>query len=210
MNTDMIEEEWTRLKTTLAARRMKIQDVTWPSLEASFGNVCPMFFMLVNYLLTLPGSSVDAERGFSRMKLIKSDWRSRLGESNLSDQILLNLETEPIGSFDPMPAIAHWYSGGQRARRPFYKDEMRKSETPRECSVFQRTDGHEVIPVSLDLHEDQAEHEGEEEADEEDLQEGATFTPDSQSDDEDEDLSRRDLLALQQKSYRLFIENLRN
>lgn len=39
--------------------------LTWKRLYEDFGNDFPNFFHLIDYLLTLPGSSVDAERGFS-------------------------------------------------------------------------------------------------------------------------------------------------
>jgi len=35
------------------------------ALEDTFGEDFPNLFLLFNYLLTLPGSSVEAERGFS-------------------------------------------------------------------------------------------------------------------------------------------------
>jgi len=62
------------------------------------------------------------------MKIVKNDWRSRLGEENLCDLMLITLESADIGSFDPQPAIHLWYSQGQRARRPFYKDELKVVE----------------------------------------------------------------------------------
>lgn len=42
------------------------------------------------------------------MKLVKNDWRSRLGEANLSDLMLVSLEVETIDQFDPLPAIHLW------------------------------------------------------------------------------------------------------
>lgn len=59
------------------------------------------------------------------MKLVKNDWQSRLGEANLSDLMLVSLEVETIDQFDPLPAIHLWYAGGERARRPFYKEELK-------------------------------------------------------------------------------------
>jgi hypothetical protein len=56
------------------------------------------------------------------MKLQKSDWRSRLGDQNLSDLMLISMEGPEVGEFDPDQAIKQWESEGVRARRPFYNE----------------------------------------------------------------------------------------
>lgn len=60
------------------------------------------------------------------MKVIKNDWRSRLGCQNLSDLILVSLETPSVDKYDPTAAINAWNTGGVRTRRPFYKDDLKK------------------------------------------------------------------------------------
>lgn len=50
------------------------------------------------------------------MKLVKIDWRSRLVEDNLSDLMLISMEVYTIATYNPMPAIEKWYTGGLRAR----------------------------------------------------------------------------------------------
>ena len=54
-----------------------------------------------------------------RMKFVKNDWRSRLGDKNLSDLMIINIE-----GFDPTDAIDLWASEGERVKRPFYMDEL--------------------------------------------------------------------------------------
>ncbi|CAC5416906.1 unnamed protein product [Mytilus coruscus] len=49
------------------------------------------------------------------MKMVKNDWRSRLGDANLSDLMLICIEEEPVERFDTIPAIEKWYAGGLRA-----------------------------------------------------------------------------------------------
>ncbi|XP_021370897.1 zinc finger protein 862-like isoform X2 [Mizuhopecten yessoensis] len=131
-----IEPEWMLLKTAVQnrSRQKEAPPLTWPMLQEMEGKRCSNLFTLVNYLLSLPGSSEDAERGFSRMKMVKNDWRSRLGDQNLSDLLLILLEVEPVKSFDPHAAIQLWYAEGTRAKRPFYKDEINaRSQPPRLC-----------------------------------------------------------------------------
>ena len=54
------------------------------------------------------------ERGFSHMKLIKTDITSNLSEKSLSNGILNRLHLAPIAEFDPSPAIDYWLSVKQR------------------------------------------------------------------------------------------------
>ena len=69
---------------------------------------CSNLLCLVDLILTIPASSADAERGFNRLKIAKSDWRSKLSDTNLSDQMTIMLEGPSIAMFDPAPAINLW------------------------------------------------------------------------------------------------------
>ena len=60
---------------------------------------------LVDLVLTLPVHSADCERGFSHMKKVKSDWRSKLRDTTVSDCLTIILETPSI---DPAPALELW------------------------------------------------------------------------------------------------------
>ncbi|KAG7177180.1 Zinc finger protein 862-like 1, partial [Homarus americanus] len=46
-------------------------------------------------------SSADAERGFSQVKLIKTDWRSRLTDDHLTDLMVVQSQSESVGNFNP-------------------------------------------------------------------------------------------------------------
>ncbi|KAG7157174.1 hypothetical protein Hamer_G010016 [Homarus americanus] len=59
-------------------------------------------------------SSADAERGFSQVKLIKTDWRSRLTDDHLTDLMVVQLQTECVGNFNPDKAIARFLTTGAR------------------------------------------------------------------------------------------------
>ncbi|CAC5364061.1 unnamed protein product [Mytilus coruscus] len=56
----------------------------------------------------------DADRGFNRLKLTKDDFRNKLSHSNLTDQMMIMLESQPITEYDPMPAITIWNSTPRR------------------------------------------------------------------------------------------------
>ena len=66
---------------------------------------CSNLLCLVDLILTIPA---DAERGFNRLKMDKSDWRSKLSDTNLSDQMTIMLEGPSIVMFDPASAINLW------------------------------------------------------------------------------------------------------
>ena len=51
------------------------------------------------------------------MKLVKSDWRSCLRPSILSDLLFIMLHAYDIPSYDPTDAINLWNLTGQRTRR---------------------------------------------------------------------------------------------
>lgn len=52
------------------------------------------------------------------MKLIKNDWRNKLGNQSLRNILQIILHTPAIKDYDPIPAIHLWHSLGERARRP--------------------------------------------------------------------------------------------
>jgi hypothetical protein len=66
-------------------------------------NSCPNILALVDLVLTLPASSAEAERGFNRLRMAKSDWRGKRGDVHL--QML---------HFDPLTAIHAWNSSPRR------------------------------------------------------------------------------------------------
>ena len=71
---------------------------------------------LVDLLLCLPASSADCERGFSLAKVIKSDWRSRLRDTAVTNLMAIQLHSPDIMDFDPIPAIHRWKGKCKRRR----------------------------------------------------------------------------------------------
>ena len=54
-------------------------------------NSCPNVLQLVDLLLSLSASSADCERGFSLAKVIKSDWKSRLRDTTVTNLMAIQL-----------------------------------------------------------------------------------------------------------------------
>ena len=99
-----MEPQWIKLKSILNTSYPSVNKLSWEEVNLSFGTQCPNVLGLIDLILTFPASSADAEREFSRMKFVKSDWRSRLSDTYLSDLLSL-AETPDIDQFDPSSAV---------------------------------------------------------------------------------------------------------
>ena len=86
----------------------KFTTLSWKQVITRFQDDYSKVLQLFDLVLTLPATSTACERGFSHMKLIKTDIRSSLSENTLSNSILIKLHSPTIGEFDPTPAIEHW------------------------------------------------------------------------------------------------------
>ena len=67
-------------------------------------------------ILTIPATSAACERGFTHMKLVKSQQRSLLKEDIVSDCLMIKLEGDSIKDFNPDASIQYWFD--VIARRP--------------------------------------------------------------------------------------------
>ena len=90
--------------------------LTWKQVNMRFQHEYSNSLQLFYLVLTLPATSTACERGFSHMKLIKTDIRNSLSENTLSNGILIKLYSAPTDEFDPIPAIEYWLS--LKERRP--------------------------------------------------------------------------------------------
>lgn len=86
-------------------------------MNAKLRHVCPNILSVIDLVLTIPASSADAERGFNRLKMTKNDWRSRLLDTRLSDQLIIMLESAEISEYQPTPAIHLWNQTATRRTR---------------------------------------------------------------------------------------------
>lgn len=65
----------------------------------------PNILVLMDLIMTLPVQSAVCERGFNRMKGVKSDWLSKLREDALNDQLRIIFDSPDIENFNPTEAI---------------------------------------------------------------------------------------------------------
>jgi len=117
--------EWPALKAHMRKqpRNMSVQEFynrlfTNPNLKETFKNV----IMLVEIILCIPVSSAVCERGFSAMARIKSDWRASLNIKMLNYLMTITLQGPQPSDYNAERALAMWWHGGQRARRPCFDD----------------------------------------------------------------------------------------
>jgi len=119
---DEVEPEWTKLKFMMYKSFLDVTTQNWDNINRVLGKRCPNILALVDLLLSLPAGSVEAERGFSQMNLVMSDWRSCLLDTSLSDQLTVVLECPDVSAFDPSEAIHMWNSGIRSRRTSYMKD----------------------------------------------------------------------------------------
>jgi len=88
-----------------------------PNLLHSVDDICQLAFrydsavstvsVLAKRLLTTPVSTVDVERGFSRMALLKTDLRNSLSDVSMQNLMMISLEG-PSDKFNYDEAFAKW------------------------------------------------------------------------------------------------------
>lgn len=100
-----------------------MHQLTWEAINIQYKEGHRNFLALVDIILSLPTSSADAERGFSEMKMVKTDWRCRLRTEALNDLMHIKFNTQDVAQFNPLLSIHLWNSSAVRQRRPFYLDD---------------------------------------------------------------------------------------
>ena len=134
------EEEWPSLRhkifcsTNFEQRQNFESRPTWAALNAKYGGEYRNILALVDIALTVPASNAQCERGFSYLKMIKSDWRSTLTVSSVNDIMRIVLHSDPIGSYDPTAAIALWLKSGVKPRRLSIKPYGKRVKSGEESS----------------------------------------------------------------------------
>ncbi|XP_056464859.1 zinc finger protein 862-like [Gadus chalcogrammus] len=126
VSEDAARREWLDLKI-LVARRYRHLDsqVLWQRLiQGAIGRAGQFQHMQVvaEISLVLPMSSSCCERGFSCMKRVKSDWRSRLANDTLTSLMLISMHGPPLDEYNSIKAVTKWWSTGRRSRRPQFCD----------------------------------------------------------------------------------------
>ncbi len=140
VDVDLILDQWTVLKSRLYQQMGHLEKITWPVVNRMLGHECPHILQLFDLILAIPSSSADCERGFSVMKLVKTDWRARLKAETLCDLLTVqlnspdimhfDLNSPDIMHFDPSNAIEVWHADSLCSRRPEFtrKDQAEKQQ----------------------------------------------------------------------------------
>ena len=63
-------------------------------LENNFQKIYPNLYITIRIMLTIPVSTVSAERSSSKLKLVKTYLRSTMSQERLSALSILSIETE--------------------------------------------------------------------------------------------------------------------
>ena len=76
---DCIENQWTSLKSVIYDEHeaADITHLTWPNIVRKYQDSHQDILCVIDIILSLPASSAEVERGFSSLKLLKNDFRSR-------------------------------------------------------------------------------------------------------------------------------------
>ncbi|MCP3890248.1 MAG: hAT transposon family protein [Desulfobulbaceae bacterium] len=102
---------------------------------------------VVDLMLCIPASSAENERGFSLMKLTKSDRRSRLTIKTLSELMAIQLLTPKVDEYNPEDAIQAWMGSGKGKRRVNDGPQQRPSKRV-------KTDVEQEIEAEVEVEED--------------------------------------------------------
>ena len=95
-----------------AAQNFQGNSNIWPLLLTHYR---VKFLNLVLLIEILPISNATVEHGFSTMRPIKTDWRSRLSEETLDYLLRISTNGPPLSKFNPNPAVEQFFS---TLRRP--------------------------------------------------------------------------------------------
>ena len=139
----------------------KLESLSWEQVNRRFGNEYPNILNVFDLILALPATSTACERGFSHMKLVKSNRRTLIGEATLSNSLMIKLESPGIEEFKPDDAIEVWFNKcirrpGTSKTRDNYVDSI---EAQIEDEATQEKDDgdieeNEEINIAMDVHDD--------------------------------------------------------
>ena len=88
--------------------------MSWGTINQLYKDVAPNVLRLVDLLLTIPATSAEAERGFSIMKMVKTDKRNRMQGASLNTLMRIVLLSPPEDLFEPLPAVHLWFEACRR------------------------------------------------------------------------------------------------
>ena len=127
-----VPEIWQITKTIslfLHSEAVDTPKLTWSVINRKYYENHQNILAVITLVLILPASSAEVERGFSQLKILKSDIRSTLSEEHLNDLLAVKLLSADIQNFDPLPAIELWSTSSVRTTCPLLKDRASQRES---------------------------------------------------------------------------------
>jgi hypothetical protein len=110
----------------------------WSLLNQRIGKRFPDIFHFIELCLCAPYSNATVERFFNYMKIVKTDWRSKLNESNLESLLRIKVQGPNLNDFAETlcPKAVHLWRGEKERRvnqgkRKKYKARKTKSKRRR-------------------------------------------------------------------------------
>ncbi|XP_072030697.1 zinc finger protein 862-like [Amphiura filiformis] len=118
IDSESMIPEWTKLKTILYKRKLStFRTMSWADVNMSYGDLAPNFLRLIDLVLTIPATSAEAERGFSVLKMVKTDTRNRLDGKSMNTLLRIKLLAPSEADFDPEVPVKHWFDSCRRRPR---------------------------------------------------------------------------------------------
>ncbi len=102
-------DEWFGYKAIVYSnfKNIKIESLI-PRLHEFYYDTFPDIIKLLGIIYSIPFSSVDCERGFSKQNLIKTDLRNSLNNETLHFWMMVGLEEGDLSEFDFTRALQIW------------------------------------------------------------------------------------------------------
>ena len=119
-DSELVNQEWQELKVCIKRNHSQLKMLPmWQRIFAEYTERFPNILMLVEIMLVLPLATACCEHGFSTLKRIKSDWRSRLGTETLDHLMRISIDGPDLESYNAARALQHWWDKGERQRPEF-------------------------------------------------------------------------------------------
>ena len=106
----------------------------WQTLENIKGESFPEIFFVIEMCLCPPFSNATLERFFSHMGVVKTDWRNRLNEKSLEDNLSIDVAGPDLTKLSETYvaiAVAAWYN--DKPRRMHQKKRKKYTQTKSDC-----------------------------------------------------------------------------
>ena len=113
-----LEEEWLDMvyyaKTYLNLVQDDSHAVWWKLANCANSKKWENILALVELMFCLPMSNGHLEQVFSTLKMIKTERRTSLGESQLDNLLRIAVDSPPLSNWDPSGAVQLWWEAKQR------------------------------------------------------------------------------------------------